>query len=471
MSNTATGKLTCSGCGKSFLWKPQLAGKRAKCKCGTIISVPASLQPATATVPTVTVPMASTAPIVAKAPKAKAIKVPTMTVPAGEPDVAVDDLYNLAPSGGDHTTSTQNFDLSGDEIAPPPLAPIMAPAFGDGPTPPRPVAKRAGGVGNGSAVLGYHGRPTPAQKDRFATSNLIDMTRDVYSPTGIFLAGFVLYVGYHAFKYDLSGTGFTLTCLGLGIMTAFKAVLLMVFAALVASPLGVSFGGIWTAALKLAAIAAFNDGAITWVEAGLESAGASGLSGVISFPVSIGIYWALMIYLFSMDSGDSWLVVLVLSVFDNFVRWALLMLLLSSILSWGGVAMVGMGGMGAGPAGPGASPEAVKRAEIKELIETKHMHEARAHVANGRSGIYTDKVEEWYAAGAKNVWYETGMRDINGRSSIVAIVVELPDDPAKRAACYKIVDDIHQLSDPDVPVTPTVDDGEPFLEFPIITVY
>jgi hypothetical protein len=452
-----------------------LAGKRAKCKCGTIISVPASMDAPVpvaapkAAAPRVVVPVTPAPTVVAKPVKTAAPVKVAAAKPAG--DVELDDLYDLAPSGGGHT-STENFDLSGDEVAPPPLAPVMAPAFVDGPTPPRPVARRGGAAGNGQAVLGYRGRPTAAQKDRFATSNLIDMTRDVYAPIGVFLAGFALYVGYHAFKYELTGTGFMLTFLGLGIMTAFKAVLLMVFAMIVASPLGVSFGGIWTAALKFAAIAAFSDGVTTIVEAALESAGASGMSGIISFPISLGVYWALLIYLFSMDSGDSWLVVLVLAVFDYILRWALLFLLLSSVLSWGGVAAVGMGTLGGGGAGgPGATPESEARAEIQELIDSKHLHEARAYVANGKSGVYNDKVEAWYAAGAKTVWFETGMRDINGRSSIEAVVIELPTDPAQRAACHKIVDDIEQARNPDVPVTPTVDDGMPYLHFPVITVW
>ena len=31
----------CTSCGKEFRWKPELAGKKAKCKCGSVISVPA----------------------------------------------------------------------------------------------------------------------------------------------------------------------------------------------------------------------------------------------------------------------------------------------------------------------------------------------------------------------------------------------------------------------------------------------
>jgi hypothetical protein len=36
------GKFSCSACGKTYSWKPELAGKRVKCKCGQPISIPAS---------------------------------------------------------------------------------------------------------------------------------------------------------------------------------------------------------------------------------------------------------------------------------------------------------------------------------------------------------------------------------------------------------------------------------------------
>jgi hypothetical protein len=42
MSETSEhGRFTCDGCGKSYRWKPELAGKKAKCKCGSTMTVPA----------------------------------------------------------------------------------------------------------------------------------------------------------------------------------------------------------------------------------------------------------------------------------------------------------------------------------------------------------------------------------------------------------------------------------------------
>jgi hypothetical protein len=36
------GKFSCDACGKSYTWKPELAGKRVKCKCGQPMSIPSA---------------------------------------------------------------------------------------------------------------------------------------------------------------------------------------------------------------------------------------------------------------------------------------------------------------------------------------------------------------------------------------------------------------------------------------------
>ena len=40
MSETAQAKFSCPSCGRQFTWKPELAGRSAKCKCGGTIKVP-----------------------------------------------------------------------------------------------------------------------------------------------------------------------------------------------------------------------------------------------------------------------------------------------------------------------------------------------------------------------------------------------------------------------------------------------
>jgi hypothetical protein len=39
-STSESSRFSCASCGRSFQWKPELAGKRAKCKCGATVEVP-----------------------------------------------------------------------------------------------------------------------------------------------------------------------------------------------------------------------------------------------------------------------------------------------------------------------------------------------------------------------------------------------------------------------------------------------
>jgi hypothetical protein len=392
MADTSS-KFPCTSCGKTYTWKPELAGKKAKCKCGNVMMVPA-------------------------APPA--------------PPEEEDGLYDLAPA---------------DEPPKPKVKPRvpLAPLPAKGPAPPSrsPVAAPVAAVAAATArspMLAYQRGPTQREKDRFSTATLIDMKRDAYVPAALLVGGLLIHVAYYALRYQLGPTGMLLTGAGLSLVMVFKAVLLIGFALVMAGPLGVSFGGIWTAALKLAAMAVFCDGVTTWVDAGVDKmTGTRGgmFSGMLSFPVALCVYWVLLTYLFSMDPGDSWLVVMLLAVFDMIVRWALLFLLLAFVLRLGGV-------------GPAALPAAVTGAapttgdpmvaQVADLKQADLLREAKKYIADGHQSALTKPVDAWYEAGCKNVWFEVS-RDINGNTETESVIVELPKDKTKRARCYQILKD------------------------------
>jgi hypothetical protein len=48
--SATVGRFSCDACGKTYAWKPELAGRRVKCKCGQPVSVPAE-DPATESIP------------------------------------------------------------------------------------------------------------------------------------------------------------------------------------------------------------------------------------------------------------------------------------------------------------------------------------------------------------------------------------------------------------------------------------
>lgn len=392
MSDVTAERFTCDACGKTYAWKPELAGRRVKCKCGSTISVPRESAPQ-------------------------------------EPD----DMYDLAPS---------------DEPVKPKRPPTQA-------IPGAPTASTAR-----SAALAYQAPPT--RRDPMSTAALLDMKRDVYVPAALLAAGVIAYLACYAFRYHLTGYGIAVTSIGLLIMTVFKAVLMVGFALFLANPLGVSFGGIWTATLKLGAIAVFSDGITTWVDLAVArmSGGAFGSGifgyGMMSFPIAMGIYWVLLIYLFSMDSGDSWMVVILLSFFDQIVKMALVFLVLSTVLHMGGVSAPGLPSL--------ASNKKINSemsTRIEEMQQAQVLKEAHAYIASGHQAVFLEPTDGWYQAGAKNVWFEVS-RDFNGKTTPQGVIVELPEAKSARAKCLQIRQDFYAKEK--MLGGATTDDGEPYME-------
>jgi hypothetical protein len=235
------------------------------------------------------------------------------------------------------------------------------------------------------------------------------------------------------------------------------------FALLIAGPLGVGFGSLWSAVLKLAAIAVFTDGVTSWIDmlvsklTGGTFGGGLFTYGMIAWPAALGMYWVLLIQLFSMDPGDSWMVVVVLTIFDRVVKTVLFLLLMENIMGWGGVSA------GAFSAGSGAvqthAHVGALATRVDDLKDADALVEARKYIADGHQAALLKSVEGWYAAGCPNVWFEMSNRDINGRRSATGVIVELPDDKLRRAKCFEILTQYYK--DIQVPVDPTdiQDDG------------
>jgi hypothetical protein len=311
-----------------------------------------------------------------------------------------------------------------------------------------------------AAPLGYQRGPTRKEVER--SDAVIDVKRDIHAPVALLIVGFALYVAYYAIRYDLGGSGIAAVGAGLGIMTAVKAAILVGFAMVVAGPLGVSFGGIGTATLKLAAIAVFTDGVTTWVDAGVTAAGGGAFTGafgfsMISFPVALGVYWALLIYLFSMDPGDSWIVVIILAVFDSIIRTVLMVVVLNMILGWGGVA----GASSALTTNSGAT--AAELEHITQLKEHGELTEAQEYIAGGRQSSLKGWTDDLYAAGCKNVYFELTPADINGRRSPTGLVLEMPSDPAERAKVFGVLKRYYAWLGVSMAAEDLADGGEHFI--------
>ncbi len=387
-------KFACAGCGRKHVWKKELAGKRGKCKCGQVMIVPAE----------------------------------------PEPEQIEDDLYALADD-------MESAGRKAAASAPPVIAPSISSAIAPQPAlagaaPP----SSAGKVSRSGVPLAYQRAPTAREVERNSSKTLMDMKRDVYVPIALIFAGAALYVGYYAFRYHLGVPGMFAISLGLVIMTILETALLMGFALTVAGPLGVSFGGIGTAFLKLAALAVFCDGATTCVDGivGRYSGGFGNSAlgfGAIGFPVALGIYWFLLIYLFSMHPSDSWFVVGVLVAFYWIVRVVLVLLLLRLLFSIGGASTSSISLPSMGGAAP-TSGNPIDQ-EVDDLNERHRLREGKKFAADTARTIEGQYVNDWYAAGSPNVWFGVEL-DINQKAEATEMIVELPTDATSRTKCFDI---------------------------------
>jgi hypothetical protein len=403
-------------------WKREFAGRRIKCKrCGFAMFIPS--QPARSNPP--------------------------------PPHAEDNDLYSLS-------------DLAADAHV---AAASLPPTIVEVPTaPPRKktVAPKAAKSCQPAIPLAYQFGATHRDVERAAANSQIDPKRDLYVPIGLILAGTILYLSFYTIHYDLRATAMVSTSIGLTVMTLLETAVLFGFALTIASPLGVSFGGIGSAILKFAAIATFCDGTTAWVDglfakyAGNFAGGGLLSFGVIGFPVALGIYWTLLIYLFSMDPGDSWMVVVILAVFQWILRLVLVLLLLRLILSFGGVA----GSSVNVPSFGGAAPVNPQIDVINDAKAQNVLHEARKYIADNNRSAESGTVEAWYDAGAPNVWFQTD-RDINGHGAAFRMVVELPTDPPARAKCFAAAKTYYNNNGESFMAQALTDNGDPYLMVPL----
>jgi len=410
-------KFACGGCQRELTWKKEFVGRRIKCKfCGHSMAIP-----------------------------------PQPLGAEPEPEAAEDDLYALSDLANDARSAAAKLPPTIVQAVAPPIAMPAA-------------AAAAAGASKSAIPLAYQRAPTARELARSSSDVFIHKKRDIQVPIALLIIGAALYLGYYAIHYHLGGFAILATGIGLVIMGILETAILFGFALVIAGPLGVSFGGIGTALLKFAAVALFCDGITTWVD-GLFATWTGGLGGggifgfgAIGLPIALGVYWVTLIYLFSMDPGDSWMVVVILSIFYRILRVVLIVLLLQFILSFGGVASSAV-------AIPSTGGSVATNPQIDEVNAAKSqnvLHEARKYVADFGRSAERGAVNGWYDAGAKNVWFQTD-RDINGKGNAFQMVVELPDDKTARAKCFDLAKKYFNDNGESYMAQSLQDNGDPYL--------
>jgi hypothetical protein len=428
--DAAAMRFSCDSCGKSYAWKQELAGKKAKCKCGAAISVPTQLGGADDDAGAYDLADAGPAPAVA-APRPAASARPA---PVARPAM---------------TSSGRS-------------APVAAAAAPAGALP------RATASGR---MLNYKSAPTRGKADR-EKDVFFNRTKDVFIPLGMLMFGVLMTTLAFMFEERLPIVwAMTATVVALGL----EVVFLVAASFVVARITGVSFGTLWIGILKLATLVCFCSGLDTGVSWLAHGTGIGGLLGWAAFTLS---YFFLLMWLFDMDPGEAWLVFIIISVlkflFNTFLMIALIGLLFSG--AGGRLAGAALGGGGGGGGGGtmitgSASSAAAQQKEVDALKESGSLMEAREFVGGGRQAAMKQLVEDLYGAGAKKAYYSVNRQPNTGKIEGASdFIVELPDDPAARKKCFELINAWRKTleqpaanGEPAITYDPLTDDGDPYL--------
>lgn len=398
MSNAAALRFSCNACNKSYAYKPEYANKKVKCKCGAVITVP------------------------------------EMSAPVE------DDLYDIVEE-------------------PKPAIPVAKPAPRVAIT--NSAASAAAAKLSNPKVLNYKSGPTARQRERATQSVFTDMTRDVYVPTGLIAVSFVAFVVFTLFFEDAGAAGVAIYTAAMGAVFFVKT-LLMIGAAFILAPiLGVSFGPLWTAILKLAAVAMAPDILATIIS---DSIGAPG-AGLLANSIALAFYWFLISYLFQLEAAEAWYVVIGFAVLRWLLTMVLAIVIAGFLMSGGGSSLINSAG-NAAAAAPTASGAAAFDQDVEDMKQSNSLEEAKAYIAKGRQGTKGAFVDKLYAAGAKNVWFGV-TRDINNKTEPFSLVVEWPSNKEKRAAVLKEIRDYYKATDESFTDEDFVDDGGKYAEVEI----
>ncbi|HUB25203.1 MAG TPA: hypothetical protein VL992_07215, partial [Tepidisphaeraceae bacterium] len=331
----------------------------------------------------------------------------------------------------------------------------LPPTVVETPPPPKAVTKKKKST---AAPIG-----APVGEKEYDASIFIDKNRDLFVPIAMLSVGTLLHVLYPMIHYNLSIAAVTPIAVGVLIMAMIEAVLLIGIAFVVAGPLGLGFGDPRTAAGKFMAIVMLSDGASEWVN-GLMHKLAGG-----TFPLLFGfsagliatvvVCWVSFCYLFSLDASEAKIAMFVLGFCERVLAVIVIFLVLPTVLGWGGVQRSAMDlpSFGHAQAPPNPMVDAVEDEKAHGLLI-----EARQYAHQTGRSAELPHINEWYAAGAPNVYYEVS-RDINWHATPHQIVVELPKDPAGRAKCYDIARKWYSDFQMGFMVELLHDKGEPFL--------
>ena len=471
-ATTTEPKFNCSTCGKEYRWKPELAGKKAKCKCGNVIAVPTKS------------PAAAAAPAARPAPKAKP-----------DAEVDFDGLYALAQEEKKATRAavdeSAGYRCPSCSAALPPGEAVCPNCRYDMRTGGRAVAMAgagAPGLGAGAATgimaaaRGYasatptaRGATLPYAAGGRSAAGKVDEDvlyeggkfRSLYLPLGLIVLGILFYFGQVAFANDKLSAGVMVLLVGGRILLDSTLIFLSMLIAVRGFDMG--FGAFGPGILKIMAVAMAPGALGQMVEDMMGGElGAMMVGGLLT----IVLYFTLIKVLFDLDLGETFLLVFLIygvrRVLGTFLFVAITGMLSSGALSEDGAGAIGGGALAVMTAGEDAEDRPPPKrtmdpAEIAEDLDSSAQLTMRFVRGGTEPQMYLDGppahtfvgydkaksleiLKAIQAAGAKNVtivgFSELTNADGQREQKADDVIVELPDDKPNRAKIFEIRADI-----------------------------
>ena len=308
--------MSCGGCGKSVAWKPQYAGKRLKCKCGFVMVGPPAAPGRVGSAPV------KTPTTVVSAPPAKSVAAPP---PPPNTDEAGDDFEALLAQAEEYAIAEE---ASKPKEKPKPVRAVA-------------VGASAGGAGAvalpASPMLGY-ARTMPRKPDEAAVSGML---HDVYAPLGLLVAGVLanfLDARVRGLHDPAMMTVFVMITCTINLVLVFSALLIGV------KLLDLGLGSIGPALLKIAAVAL--------LPAAIGDIVRYYTLGIVAWPMTVIMYYALLYFLFQLDGSEMWIVVAIIWLMQTWISLLILGLLFGAM----GIGLRSGARGGSVASGPASSP-------------------------------------------------------------------------------------------------------------------
>lgn len=479
-ATTTEPRFVCSSCGKDYRWKPELAGKKAKCKCGNVITVPAK-PPAPAAARPLAEPKEQDADLdglyaLAQEEK-KAVRSAGVVDQGAAAGYRCPSCSASMPPGAMICPNCQLDMRTGVRqpvAAGRPSAGVLAAAGAY-------AAATATGRGGGAGVLSYGGGGAGAMSHAERASRDIlyegGKARSLYLPIGLIVLGLLFYFGQVAFSNDKLSAGMM-------VLFVFARVILdslLIFVAMLIAVKGfdMGFGAFGPGMLKILAVA-MGPGALGQMVEEMMGGGFGAL--LVGALLTLTLYATLIKVLFNLDLGETLLLIFLIygvrRVLGTFLIVALIGMASSGAISGDSADAIGAGAAAVATAGPGDEQYPPKRTmdpeEIAEDLDRGALRTLNYNKGGSVADDYLTTHEEHrfsnmdktkslelvkalQEAGARSVTC-VNFGDVQSKqggtvSLVGAIVIEMPDDPASRSKVFAVrADVLRSVGQPEVMV-------------------